>query len=384
MSQSSNTTAVLDSEKVDRLLAEPSGKARAEAAAGIAAEFSKGRLSERERKLAESILEIMSADIHREVRESISEHVKHCPFLPSSIAHALARDVASVALPIIQFSEVLNDAELIAIARGGNEARQVAVAKRRTVSQKVADSLVDTQRRRVVGALLANQGADVSEPSLHKVLDTFDKDEDIEALLVDRQALPLPVTERLVTRLSDELRQRLVSQHGLPEKFADHIALHGRERALSRIVAKDERVAEIETLVERLHATGKLSPTLLLRSLCIGDVHFFEAGLARLAGVPIDSARTLLYDDGSLGLQELYQRARLPRPLFRAFRVAIDVVIDVRRNEATVWQHSHTQTIIDHLVREYREICPNDIEHVLSQLSRHIEGQATDGASPAV
>ncbi len=374
---------VLSQDHVDRLLRDRSASARAETAASVAAAFADGDLAPRERRMAEGIIELLAADIADEVRQSLAEHIKHSPLLPHGLAVSLAQDIEAVALPILRASEVLTDRDLIAIVKAGNEAKQFAIAERRTVSESVAHALVETGRRGVICVLLANDGAEIGAASLETALDSYQDDEDVTALMVERRSLPLAVTERLVSTLSETLRERLIQRHQLPETLVTDLARHGRERALSRLVTDESRVVEIEALVDRLHATSKLTPTLLLRAICVGDLHFFEAGMARLAGVPIENARILLYDRGPLGYRGLYSKTGLPSELFQAFRVAIDVVREVRQDQAApidagvTWNRTHTDAIVERLVREYRQVCPADVEHVLSQLAR----QFTDGPS---
>lgn len=369
---------------VDRLLQDRSPSARAATAASVAAAFADGDLAPRERRMAEGILGLLAADVADEVRESLAEHIKHSPLLPRSLALSLAQDIESVALPILRASDVLTDEDLIAIVQAGSEAKQFAIAERRTVSEAVSHALMETGRRGVVCVLLANDGAEISAVSLETALETFQDDEDVAALMVERRSLPLGVTERLVSTLSETLRERLIQRHNLPEPLVADLAQHGRERALSRLVTDESRVVEIEALVDRLHATAKLTPTLLLRAICVGDLHFFEAGMARMADVPVENARILLYDRGPLGYRGLYSKTGLPSDLFQAFRIAIDVVGEVRKAQSAMgddgvdWQRGYTDTIVDRLVREYRQVCPADVEHVLSQLAR----QFTDGSMP--
>ncbi len=374
---------VLSQDHVDRLLQDRSPAARAETAASVAAAFADGDLAPRERRMAEGIIGLLAADVADEVRESLAEHIKHSPLLPHSLAVSLAQDIESVALPILRASDVLTDDDLIGIVQAGSEAKQFAIAERRTVSEAVAHALVETGRRGVICVLLANDGAQIAAPSLEAALDSFQDDEDVTALMVERRELPLAVTERLVSTLSETLRERLIQRHNLPDSLVADLALHGRERALSRLVTDESRVVEIESLVDRLHATGKLTPTLLLRAICVGDLHFFEAGMARMAGVPIDNARILLYDRGPLGYRGLYSKTELPSELYHAFRVAIDVVREARQEQSTRmdagldWNRKYTDTIVDRLVREYRQVCPADVEHVLSQLARQFTESPT-------
>ena len=370
-----NQTPMLNQGHVERLLRDRSPVARAEAAAGVASAFADGDLAPRERRMAEGIIEILAVDVANEVREALVEHLKHSPLLPRRLAVSLAHDIEAVALPILRVSEVFTDEDLIALVRAGNEAKQVAIAERRTVSEAVSHTLVETGRRGVICVLLANDGASLSELSLEAALDAFQDDDGVTALMVDRRSLPLTVTERLISCLSETLRERLIQRHHIPEPMANELSLQGRERALSRLASDETKVVEIESLVERLFATGKLTPTLLLRSICVGDLHFFEAGMARLASVPIENARILLYDRGPLGYRGLYSKTGLSSELFRAFRVAIEVVREVRDPDFGVeWDRHYTDTIVERLVREYRQVCPADVENVLSQLSRQFAG----------
>ena len=128
----------------------------------MAAEFSKGKLTDEERRIAVEILEVLARDVERLVREALSEHLKRCPFLPAGIARTLANDIESVALPIIRYSCVLSDEDLVSIVRAGSSAKQIATAKRETVSAGVADALVDLGNEEVVGTLLGNLGAELS------------------------------------------------------------------------------------------------------------------------------------------------------------------------------------------------------------------------------
>ncbi len=51
------------------------------------------------------------------VREALAAHLKNSPDLAHDVAVALARDVDSVSLPMLKFSEVLTDEDLIEIVR---------------------------------------------------------------------------------------------------------------------------------------------------------------------------------------------------------------------------------------------------------------------------
>jgi hypothetical protein len=45
------------------------------------------------------------------------------------------------------------------------------------------------------------------------------------------------------------------------------------------------------------------------------------------------------------------------------------------------WQQASTDAIISRLVNEYEEVCPEDLEHVLSQLSRRLAESPHNGTA---
>lgn len=367
-------------ERAERLLAEPSVEARAAAAASVAEEFAEGELSEEERAIALEILEDMAGDVERQVREALAAHVKDCPFLPPAIARQLAADVEAVALPVLRFSSVLSDRDLIAVVRQGSEAKQVAVAKRETVSAALSEALVETGGEIAVGALLSNRRAEITERALNRVIDRHGESEQIQRLMVGRPSLPLTVCERMIAHVSQALREQLIEQHMIPPELAEELMRQGRERALTEVLEGASPSAEVERLAASLQTRGRLTPTLVLRALCVADLDFFQAAMAALAGIPYANTGPLIYDHGRNGLEALYRKCGLPPALFTAFRVAIDEIRQMARAERTTRRLEITERIVRRLSVEYETVCPEGLEHTLSQLSRLVSRAADNPA----
>src|SRR4030095_16671262 len=125
---------MLTAADVQRLIANPSGEARAETAAKVAEAFDRGALSDSERALAEQIFRVMVQDAEVKVRESLASHLKASANLPHDIALQMANDVEQVSLPVLEFSKVLSDKDLVDIVRSSSAEKQTAVAKRAAVS----------------------------------------------------------------------------------------------------------------------------------------------------------------------------------------------------------------------------------------------------------
>src|SRR5262249_53051734 len=142
---------------------------------------------------------------------------------------------------------------------------------------------------------------------------------------IGRATLPIHVTEKLITVVTGELFDRLVNTHELPPQLAIEIASGTRERATLDLVEQAGLSSDPARFVQQLHLNGRLTPSLIMRALCLGHVDFIEHALAELAGVPRSKAWLMIHDAGTLGLKTIFERAGLPPGMFTAFRLAIDI-----------------------------------------------------------
>lgn len=372
----------LTEKDVARLLADPSGSARAETAAKIATDFTTQTLTDGERRMAEEIFRLMLKDAEVRVREALAVNLKETPLLPHDVALALAKDVESVAVPILQFSEVLLDADLIEIVRSQGPAKQVAVAGRATVSEGVSDALVTAGDEEAVTTLVANKGAEISEGALQKVVDDFASNESIQDAMVHRPTLPITVSERLVTVVSERLRDDLASRHELSDKLATDLILQTRERAIIKL-SNTSGVDELQKLIWQLADNNRLTPSLVLRALCMGDMAFYETALAELANISIINVRSLIHDGGENGFKGLYGKAGLPSSHYPAARAAIEVARETEYDGGKDDRERYSRRMIERILTQYGdlgvEFDSDDLEYLLVKMNE-MTGEVIDGA----
>src|ERR1700735_584631 len=132
----------LSQSDVARLLAEPSPHVRAEVATKLEAEIDSPRLTEAELKLAQDIVGVMAKDVEATVRKALSQSLRSALRLPHDVALRLANDIEAVAMPVLAYSPVLTDQDLVEIVKQGSPAKQDAIAGRPNVSEKVSDVLI--------------------------------------------------------------------------------------------------------------------------------------------------------------------------------------------------------------------------------------------------
>ncbi len=361
---------MLTGETVNRLLTDPSPQMRAETAAEVARTLSGEGLSQAERHLAGEVLGLLAQDLEVAVRQSVAEHAKSCPFLPPAVARRLAEDIESVALPIIRYSSVLSDDDLIAVIKSGSTPKHRAAASRDVVTSRVCEALIEFGDDGTVKVLLANAGARIAEHGYHKVLTDKGADQEVQRLMVDRPLLPMSITERLIGVIAEDLRRELISRQELPPEIAEELARQGGERTLAQAAKAEDRSGEIRELAKRLHAKGSLTPSLMLRSLCLGDLCFFEAAMAQRAGIPISSARLILQEGGGPGFQRLYRKTGLPAELSRAFLIAVELVQEVGWSKAQTWRADYSHIMLARLASEIETNLGTDMEAVIASVGR--------------
>ncbi|GAA0638891.1 DUF2336 domain-containing protein [Brevundimonas lenta] len=297
---------------------------RAAAAHKLCRSIDKADLDEDDRAAAQKILRLLANDAAELVRRAMAVTLKSSDLIPHDVARRLAADVDSVALPLISFSPVFSDADLIEIVQAGSAVRQTAVAGRPSVARDVANALAETGSEQAVRTLAANDNADIAEAALGRCVDRFGASPEVVAAIAYRQVLPLSVTERLVELASDAVREHLVTRHAVAPETAIRLATFARERATVDLVDQAANQADMPLFVANLNARRALSGSLLLRALARGQMGLFEHGLAELAGAPHQRAWLMIHDAGPLGLKAIYDRAGLPPRLFQAFRAGVD------------------------------------------------------------
>jgi uncharacterized protein (DUF2336 family) len=355
-------------------MADPSPDARAETAAKVATKFEHRELSEAERRIAEDIFRALVKDAEVRVREALSANLKASPDVPHEVAVSLARDVDSVALPILKFSEVLTEEDLISIVKGHNDAKQVAIAQRSKVSPGVADALIDTGNETAVARLVSNQGAELSDQALDRVLTSYSDSEAVSDSLARRPNLPPALSERLVNAITERLETVLSANNDLPGDAISNLLLQTRERATVSLLNNDANNADLERLVEQMRVSGRLTSSVILRALSMGDVAFFEMALAQMAKIPVQNARILIHDQGHLGFKSLYERAGLPERLFPAFRAGVDVVDETDYDGGPNDRERYMSRVVERMLTQFADsddqVSDDDIEYLMHKLTQ--------------
>ena len=339
---------------VKRLMDEPSAKVRGMLAAKVALDYRDGHFSSSESSIAIDIFRILIRDTERQVRQSLSQQLAHCSEVPRDIILKLAHDEADVAVHVLEYSSVLSESDLLAVVKSTREVMKLrAIARRDRVPEPVSSTLLDTGDEFVLKDLFRNKGAILSESRLLKSWNSISAKPSLVEVLVHRGGLPLPVAEKMFAAVSEELRRHLAQEYRLSSPVVNKAVNDAHEwEMLGVIPSRDDADPnddmQVEDMIDEMHVNGRLTQSLLLRSLCVGNLGVFETGIAKLASVPRVNARILLLEGSGLGLKGIYKAAGMPEGFFEAIQMLLKLSLE-ETEYGRIRQSDFRKRIIDRI-----------------------------------
>lgn len=311
-------------EDIQGLVREPSSVARSRIAEKICLGFNSGQFTDAEIQLATEIFRLLVRDTEIKVRRVLSDLLKDNLNVPHDVVWALANDKAEVATPVLQYSFALTEADLAAIVHATRESVKLqAIASRASISLPLAQALIAKQDRMTAQTLVDNRAAQLDEAALEALFTQHGNERSVLEALVYRGGLPYPLAERLFYKVSGVLKKQLTKKYRLSVALAEDATATARETALLQFLSPWMSQQDIVQLVAAMDKAKRLSDGVVIRSLCIGDIRFFEAAIARRANVPLSNTRILVTDPGPLGFRALYDSAALPEHYYDAVRTLL-------------------------------------------------------------
>jgi uncharacterized protein (DUF2336 family) len=306
----------------------PNAESRKTIAQKIAEFFNKGMFDKSEELVSTEILRLLAKDTEVRIRQILSENLKKNSRLAHDIALTLAQDIATVSNPMLEFSTVLTEDDLIAIVESTEEAqRLLAIARRAQVPENLSMALIDKHQGEVTQQIVTNEGAVISKEGYEHIIEDFADDEKMLENLVHYGKLPLSVSEKLIGMVSDSLRQELEDKYHLNSQDIDDIVADTMEDSLLEMLASEGGTMQAKDLAKHLDRNDKLTNSIILRGLCHGHLDFFEAGIAELSGIPYENAHQLIHGGTEKAFEALYHKAGIPEQTAKGMYQVLGIIL---------------------------------------------------------
>ena len=301
--------------RINRSLAEDSEEdVRAELAKKIARLMPGLEARENQETVALTIatLEVLARDSAVKVRAILADEIKHLDCIPRDVALRLARDMESVvAAPVLEYSPLLSDADLIEIVACGQVQQALAaIARRQTVSEDVSDALVQSLDVPAVAALLVNPNALIRKATLDIIIEQAEEIQSWHLPLVLRADLSARAVRRIGGFVGASLLEQLIGRGDLSETTRTHLnrRLRARLEKPQDVQAAPRSAAEIITAAR---ASGTLDDAFVESAALAGNREVVTLALATLAQVPDAKVRKILGQRSAKPLVALAWRAHL-------------------------------------------------------------------------
>ncbi|MFO0389655.1 MAG: DUF2336 domain-containing protein [Alphaproteobacteria bacterium] len=361
----------LSEDDVNRLLRDTTSDTRIDMTDRIAGAYSQTALSQHENMIAEQIFRLLLRDTEVRVRIALAEHVKSSTVIPHDIIKKMAKDVEEVALPLLQHSQVLTDDDLVELINASNESsRHVAICKRSKVSVVVSDTLLGKGGDEVVLALADNEGAEISEAGVGKIIESHRDNNALMQRLVNRQNLPVAAVNKLINAVSSTLADTLKKKYNISADHIDQEVEKAREKETLQVIRHARTPDDVMKIITQLRSFNRLSPSIILSALCQGNFEFFETSLAVLAKLPVENARALINDRGELGFRAIYNKSGLPDAMFPAVNMLLKVVHQLNEEGEQVGSSHYANRIVERILQQAEDSQMGNLSYIIALVRR--------------
>jgi uncharacterized protein (DUF2336 family) len=274
--------------------------------------------TDRLKAMTYQVLETLIQDQAVRVRQVVAQTLKDMNTAPPELILRLARDpVLAVAGPVLQYSPVLSDDDLLDIVRQlPIPGAAAAIARRRHLGPALSDEIGNGVDVDAITALLSNESAQIREETLDRLIERAPHYPAWHRPLVDRPKLSGGAVRKLAHFVARDLIARLQARADLQPAVVAEL----RQIVLQRLEADGDDVAatpvelpaKLLAEAQRLKTEGRLTESTLVDALVGGRPALVLAGLSVLSGLPLAVIEKIVSAHSAKGVTALIWKAKLP------------------------------------------------------------------------
>src|SRR5665213_3375501 len=263
------------------------------------------RESEEVVALTIATLEVLAKDRAIKVRSVLAEEIKRMDCIPHDIALRLAHDLEEI-VAARKVQKVLT-----------------AIARRKPLSDKVSDALVQSLDVSTVASLLVNQDAKIRKETMERIVEEAEQFESWHEPLVMRADLSTRVIRRIANFVGSALLELLSQRGDLSPETQTHLA----RRLKARLEQNEPPRAQLEgaaQAVAKAKEGRSLDDSFVENAALAGRRETVILALAELSRVPESTVRKIMDQHSAKPLVALVWHAHLS--MRTAFRIQTSVM----------------------------------------------------------
>ena len=252
-----------------------------------------GEYSEEQIWVFGEVIGRLADEIEQSARAELSRRLAHSGNAPPKVVKMLAFDHAiEVAGPILQFSPRLDSQSLVANIRTMGQPHMLAISRRSAVPVEVTDELVTRGNQEVVQSVASNQGACFSDFGFLQMVKRAETDSVLAERVGARKEIPPHIFHQLILKASEDVRRRLECERPeLAKEIAASVTKAAGKLYFELGADRVEYHAARRAVTSSL-ATGRLNEKSILGYALAHKLPEVTIGLSLLCALPDDFVGT--------------------------------------------------------------------------------------------
>jgi uncharacterized protein (DUF2336 family) len=262
------------------------------------------------------VLFLMAEDQLPRVRQMIAEELRDSYDAPPELIRKLAWDeTLEVAAPILEFSPLLGDADLMEIIANSDIPGVVeAVSRRQEVSVNVTDAIVRnvTQSKvthddaRIINNLLSNKNAHFKEETLEIIVEEAPNYEIWHESLIDRPELTARTINKIARFVSEAMIMDMEDRGMITKELGNNLTKAIASRLHNPHI---DRAKEADRMAIELFTQGDLDAEYVMAALDSGEREFVISAVSLLANIPKAATLKIIDSDNPEAVTALAWKA---------------------------------------------------------------------------
>lgn len=363
------TSVGLDVTVFEAVIACEQADARITLARQLAALVSDSETPQLEKDQVVPVLMKLATDTDRDVRAVLAEELADIKDLHQDLIFAIAADENPIALPFLAVTPALNAWHMQAIMRVGDDARQKTVARRPDIAADAVTFIVRAGNPAAVVALLDNPKVKLKVADLQSIYNRLPQAGEVVDRLLLRNDLPLDIRITQAKRAAVRMRQMMAERGWMPANDASDLVADAEEGAVLQVLTQAD-VAERMQAMNFLSSQNMLTPSLIIRAACLGDMAVLSAALAHLSGQPQPRVLGLLLTRGAAGVRSMINRSMLPTGCHAIISAACDVAAQAREEDIRLDADGFGRRMLEMLMLQFGALVPRDQAKLMDYVGR--------------
>lgn len=328
---------------------------------GIVSDLLESNSKPAEKELIADILISLIRQAERDLKTALSDRLSMMEDVPLRLVLRLAEEDIGVAGPILRYSKVLNDLDLIYLIQSHDSPYWQAIAGREGLSEPVSEKLAETRDLKTAKVLAENVTAHLNATAQDILTEVAISDYDVANSLLHRSELPVEIARRLYQYVAADLKSFIEAEFNIKaaeinENIADVIS-EFTDTPEAGFKPSSVTIKAASLLAER----GQLTVPMMLSTLKRGQVSSFVAQFSRYCEIPVSVVVSMLQQPQGQGLAISCRLLDINRDDFISMflltrrMVRVDGIVDHRDlNKAITYYNRISKELAERLLRPCR------------------------------